>query len=131
VQKIKKERDRVVSLFELIEYYYSVRLSATNGNRIAEAVKVVRKIKADRREHIVRYSTTKQKYVNDLSRAVMIVVDTTKWINGAKKAGWIRTIDRPVLSYLGIIPNDENVRPSHEHCAGAKDLNLQLIRFTV
>jgi hypothetical protein len=85
VQKIKKERDRVVPLFELIEYYYSVRLSATNGNRIAEAVKVVRKIKADRREHIVRYSTTKQKNVNDLSRAVMIVVDTTKWINGAKR----------------------------------------------
>ncbi len=37
----------MVSLFELIEYRYSVRLSATNGNRSAETVKVVRKIKAD------------------------------------------------------------------------------------
>ncbi len=45
----------MVSLFEL-QNYYTVRLSATNGNRIAEAVKVVRKIKANRREHIERYS---------------------------------------------------------------------------
>jgi hypothetical protein len=48
----------MVSPFTLTEDYWSVRLSATNGNRIAEAVKVIRKIKADRSEHIERYSTT-------------------------------------------------------------------------
>ena len=37
----------MVSLFTLAEDYFSVRLSATNGNRIAETVKVIRKIKAD------------------------------------------------------------------------------------
>jgi hypothetical protein len=58
----------MVSLFTLAENYSSVRLSATNGNRIAEAVKVIRKIKADRTEHIVRYSTTKAIKVNAFIR---------------------------------------------------------------
>lgn len=66
----------MVPLFELIEYRYSVRLSATNGNRIAEAVKVVRKIKADSGDHIVRYSTTNMKYVNDYCWAVLEIAGT-------------------------------------------------------
>jgi len=65
----------MVSLFTLAEDYFSVRLSATNGNRIAEAVKVIRKIKADSNEHIVRYSTTKAIKVNDFCLRTFIVAD--------------------------------------------------------
>jgi hypothetical protein len=61
----------MVSPFTLTENYCSVRLSATNGNRIAEAVKVVRKIKADRSKHIERYSTTNMENVNDCWHAFL------------------------------------------------------------
>jgi len=64
----------MVSLFTLAENIISVRLSATNGNRIAEAVKVIRKIKADRTEHIRRYSTTKAINVNGLIRTFFKVM---------------------------------------------------------
>jgi hypothetical protein len=55
----------MVPLYKPTENYYSVRLSVTNGNRIAEAVKVIRKIKADSSGHVGRYSTTNIEYVND------------------------------------------------------------------
>jgi hypothetical protein len=54
LRKNKKERRRLASLFEL--QVLSAYLSATNGNR-SGAVKVKRKkVKADRRRHIGRYS---------------------------------------------------------------------------
>jgi len=46
VRDNKKERDRLVSLFSY--RIFPVYLSATNGSR-AGAVKIIRKIKADRR----------------------------------------------------------------------------------
>ena len=43
-----------------VQSYRSACLSAANGNRIAEAVKVVRKIEADRGGHVGRYSMTEE-----------------------------------------------------------------------
>jgi len=39
-----------------VQSLYSVCLSVTNGNRFVEAVKVIRKEKADRSYHVRRYS---------------------------------------------------------------------------
>jgi hypothetical protein len=53
--KIKKERDRVVSLF-YVNRFISVYLSATNGNRTSETVIKIKRKPAGRLKHIGRYS---------------------------------------------------------------------------
>jgi hypothetical protein len=54
-ERIRKERDRVVSLF-FIEIYGSLSLSATNGNRVPETVIKVKRKPASAVKHIGRNS---------------------------------------------------------------------------